>query len=254
MLVELVEDIGMPHDKIICTSIPGYGVPGGENIYAWIKKQIGNSDLRVVYLLSSNYYSSPICLNEMGAAWVTGAKETIILINQFSFSDIRGCLDSAKEGIDLSGEIQEVKYRLNEFKDMLLKEFNLPELDFSKWERRRDAFIDRYKKRDTIKQTDEKEDKELIKNIIYKLDDMQIDMLVKTYETTGELDCYFNTEACIYAGDSIIKRTTMEPTAFEMSQEVRALRELKLINAVNRWSYQLTTLGNQVASHIVIRR
>lgn len=46
----------------------------------------------------------------------------------------------------------------------------------------------------------------------------------------------------------------MEPTAFEMSQEVRALRELKLIKAVNRWSYQLTTLGNQVASHIVIRR
>ena len=79
LLVELVEDIGMPHDKIICTSIPGYGVPGGENIYVWIKKQIGNSDLRVVYLLSSNYYSSPICLNEMGAAWVTGAKETIIL-------------------------------------------------------------------------------------------------------------------------------------------------------------------------------
>lgn len=147
MLVEFVEDMGIPHDRIICTSIPDYGVPGGQNIYNWIKSQIGNSNLRVVYLLSKEYYESAACLNEMGAAWVIGAKETIFLINDFQFQDIKGCLDAAKIGTHLDGELSEVRPRLTEFKDTLIREFSLPEINELKWERKRDAFIEKFQNR-----------------------------------------------------------------------------------------------------------
>ena len=147
MLVELVEDMGVPHDKIICASIPDYGVPGGENIYDWLKTQIGNSNLRVVYLLSKEYYKSAVCLNEMGAAWITDAKETVFLMGNLDFKDIKGCLDGAKVAMHLDRDISELKPRLTEFKDTLLKEFKLPEINQSKWERKRDAFIERFHNR-----------------------------------------------------------------------------------------------------------
>ncbi len=251
LLVELVEDIGIPHEKIICTSIPGYGVPEGENIYKWIKKQIGNPGLRVIYLLSQDYYTSPICLNEMGAAWATGAKETIFLINGFEFSDIKGCLDSNQEGINLSGDIQETKYRLNEFKNKLISEFELPDMNLSKWERRRDLFMDRYLQRTIGEKESQLEDINLIKSIIYKLEQDQRTMLVRTYESTGYLLwCVFDSAACVYAGDYRIGKTTIEPLAYRISQSVRPLEELKLIKKVSRYIYQLTPLGKQVASHI----
>lgn len=149
MLVEFVEDMGIPHDRIVCTSIPDYGVPGGQNIYNWLKTQIGNPNLRVIYLLSKEYYESVVCLNEMGAAWIVGARETIFLIDDFEFKDIKGCLDAAKVGTHLDGEVSEVKPRLTEFKDTLIKEFGLPEINESKWERKRDAFIERFQNRKT---------------------------------------------------------------------------------------------------------
>ncbi len=58
----------MPDGSFICTSVPGYGISEGAKIYDWLKKQFQNYDLRVLYVLSKNYYASPACLNEMGAA------------------------------------------------------------------------------------------------------------------------------------------------------------------------------------------
>ena len=30
----------MPEDSIVCTSVPGYGIPGGKKIYEWLREQL----------------------------------------------------------------------------------------------------------------------------------------------------------------------------------------------------------------------
>lgn len=59
LFAELLEDIGLPEGSIICTSVPGYGIPGGQKIYDWLRDQFLECELRVIYALSKNYYDSP---------------------------------------------------------------------------------------------------------------------------------------------------------------------------------------------------
>ena len=143
--VELLEDIGVPEESFVCTSVPGYGVPGGMRIYDWLRLQFVACDLRVIYILSHNYYKSPASLNEMGAAWVTKKEDTLVLLPGFSFSEIKGCIDPTEIGIKLDGDEEELKHRLNEFKDCILSEFLLPKISPTRWERHRDAFIQKTK-------------------------------------------------------------------------------------------------------------
>jgi len=140
-LVEMLEHIGMSEGSFVCTSIPGYGIPGGCNIYDWLREQFEDNNLRVLFALSENYYNSPACLNEMGAAWVTKATHTLLLLPGFDFSDIRGCVNSMEVGISVDSNDDELKHRLNELKDYLVLEHNLKPVSQTNWERYRDGFI-----------------------------------------------------------------------------------------------------------------
>lgn len=140
-LIELLEDIGMPEGSIVCSTIPGYGIPGGADIYGWLREQFLSCDLRVLFVFSKNYYESAACLNEMGAAWITRATDTLMLLPGFSFGDIRGCVDSGRIGISFDSAEDELKHRLNEFKDTLIVEHSLQPITQTRWERHRDAFL-----------------------------------------------------------------------------------------------------------------
>ena len=140
-LAELLEDIGMPDGSFVCTSVPGHGIPGGAKIFDWLRDQFLTCDLRVLFALSQNYYDSAASLNEMGAAWVTKATDTILLLPGFGFSDIQGCVDPREMGIGFGMEEAELKHRLNEFKDTLISEHHLPAITQARWERHRDKFI-----------------------------------------------------------------------------------------------------------------
>lgn len=145
-LIELFEGIGMREGSIVCSSIPGYGIPSGAQIYDWLREQFLLCDLRVLFVLSQNYYKSAACLNEMGAAWVTRASDTLILLPGFTFSDIRGCIDSRKIGICFDCEDDELRHRLNELKETLTKEHALIDVTQIRWERYRDSFINKIRK------------------------------------------------------------------------------------------------------------
>ena len=140
-LTEMLEDVGMPDGSFVCTSVPGHGIPGGARIYDWLRDQFLTCDLRVLYALSENYYQSAACLNEMGAAWVTKATSTTLLLPGFGFGDIRGCVDSQEMGISFAMNDDELKHRLNELKDKLFEEHGLTQISQTRWERHRDKFI-----------------------------------------------------------------------------------------------------------------
>jgi hypothetical protein len=139
--VELLEDIGVPDNSIVCSSVPDYGVPEGEDIFDWLGSQFVECDLHVVYALSSNYYKSPVSLNEMGAAWVVKADASLLLLPGFDFGDIRGCVNPRAAGTKLDGPEDELKVRLGELKDKFVKQFVLERPRDARWERRRDEFI-----------------------------------------------------------------------------------------------------------------
>lgn len=140
-LAEMLEDIGMPDGSFVCTSVPSYGIPGGAKIFDWLRDQFLTCDLRVMFALSHNYYSSAASLNEMGAAWVTKATDTLLFLPGFSFDDILGCVDPREMGISFEMDEAELQHRLNELKDTLIKEHNLPVITQARWERCRNKFI-----------------------------------------------------------------------------------------------------------------
>lgn len=141
--VELLEDIGLKENEIVCSSIPPYCIPLDNGVYEWLVNQFQEHDLHVIYALSENYYSSVASMNEMGAAWVMKHKWTGILMPGFSFNKIDGCIDKTQIGIKLDdSDKQTLKYRLSELKNSLIKEFNLDNMSELRWERKRDKFLD----------------------------------------------------------------------------------------------------------------
>jgi hypothetical protein len=74
-----------------------------------------------MFALSHNYYASAASLNEMGAAWVTKASDTLLLLPGFKFSEIEGCVDPREMGISFGMDDSELKHRLNGFKIFIFR-------------------------------------------------------------------------------------------------------------------------------------
>lgn len=141
-LVELLEGIGVKEKQIFCSSLREYGVKVGEDIYERLKSEFNSYDLWVFFILSDNYYGSPVSLNEMGAAWILQKKYLFILLPGFNFENIKGAINPNKIGIQLSSS--EIKLLLNDLKDEICKTFYC-QISNNKWERIRDKFIDKVK-------------------------------------------------------------------------------------------------------------
>lgn len=138
LFVQLLNDIGIPKssNKIFCSSLEGYNIPIDRDIYEHIKEQFDES-IRVIFMLSKNYYDSVACLNEMGATWINSKEYTTIFLPDFIPENIKGAINPNRIGFYLSDY-----EKLNSFRDMIIKEFDLKTTDASIWERDRDKFID----------------------------------------------------------------------------------------------------------------
>lgn len=145
-LVELLECIGLNPETIFCSSVAGFNIPLDSNIYEYLKNQFQNYDLRVIFVLSENYYKSPACLNEMGAAWILQNKYTSVLLPGFDFKSIKGVIDQMRISIKLDSDESELKARLNELRDTLIHEIGLEApcsfRQQNRWEEHRNRFVE----------------------------------------------------------------------------------------------------------------
>ncbi|MDJ0900781.1 MAG: toll/interleukin-1 receptor domain-containing protein [Xenococcus sp. MO_188.B8] len=136
-LVELLELIGLPEESIFCTSLDGYGIDIGENFLDTIKEKLNNNTL-VIFLLTQNFYSSPVCLCEMGATWVQTKNHIPIIVPPFDFADIKGVIPLT-QGFKVND-----KLKLNIFKEKIESVFGIQSaLEQNRWERKRDRIIAR---------------------------------------------------------------------------------------------------------------
>ena len=152
-IVHLIEHIGVSPKDIFCSSMPGYGVPNGKDIFEFLREQFMKYNLYVVFVHSSNFYKSPVGLNEMGAAWVLKNEHISFLLPNFDFKDMTGVINSREAAIKLDADIYEVKDRLNQFRDKLTTVFGLPRVDGIIWEKTRDEFIEGIKSDSTREQS-----------------------------------------------------------------------------------------------------
>ena len=135
-LIDIVESIGVTPTQIFCSSFDGYGVPLGTNFLEIIKSEISKNVL-VLFVLSKNFYESPVSLCEMGATWVLAKDHIPIIVPPFSFSQIEGVIPLT-QGLPINDEL-----KLNLLRDKLIDNFKLPEQPVSAWERKRDRSIKR---------------------------------------------------------------------------------------------------------------
>lgn len=134
--VDLLEEIGVPEHEILYSSSPRHGVPGDISIFEYLRQHIADGTT-VFYMLSDNYYQSPYCLNEMGAAWITQNDFSIFLLPNFN-GKIRGVIDGAKKGYSLKEPVE-----LYQLRDKITIMFELKPLSEGKWETIKNKFLKR---------------------------------------------------------------------------------------------------------------
>lgn len=128
--------IGVQDDDFFCSSLPGMGIPTGQDFVAYIKTRIQNPDL-VILVISPAFLASQFCNNEVGATWALDLPVYPILVPPLEFGDVRGVLHG-KQVVKLDDQ-----KGLNDLRDHVTRVLGLEPLPTSKWERKRDRFLER---------------------------------------------------------------------------------------------------------------
>lgn len=137
-LVEILEIVGLTHEQIFCTSLPGYDIKLGENFLDAIRTELLNSQTLVLFVLTRRFFSSPISLCEMGATWVLANDHIPVVVPPFDFADVKGVVPLT-QGFRLNDPL-----KLNLLKEKVERAFGLPSpLGHAAWERKRDRVVER---------------------------------------------------------------------------------------------------------------
>ena len=140
-IVTLFEFIGVKgKEKLLCTSVDGYRIPVGCDIVEYLREVFNNYDLFVIILHTHNYYTRPVCLNEMGAAWALKTKYYSVLAPDFDFIQMTGVVNNKDVAIKIGAE--DCEARVNQLKNALVDFFSLPQPDEDRWPHYRGKFIE----------------------------------------------------------------------------------------------------------------
>lgn len=144
-LVDLLgEIIHISKENLFCSSVSGFDVMIGKNFMDNIMEQYKNYNLFVLYVLSANYMGSPMCLNEMGASWMTKTDSVGILLPGFDISDLgNSCYDKRSISAIFNQGDKIIIHRLNQLKEIIENLFpqDTKNINLSRWEEKRDNFI-----------------------------------------------------------------------------------------------------------------
>jgi hypothetical protein len=120
--------LGIPSERIFCSSMKGYDIQSGKYIPDTLKEEIKKTSLALLFI-SKNYKASEVCLNEVGAAWAILEKENIIplLLPGVNFSEV-GFLDINRLGLKIHEKNGIIKL-IQDCKENLNPNYNLGKLN-----------------------------------------------------------------------------------------------------------------------------
>ena len=140
--VSLLQTLGFNKNNLFCSSVEGFGIDEGCDIYETLRSKFQEFNIFVVYVLSDNYYNSAACLNEMGAAWVLKSDYSTIILPGFDIPKIRGAINPNKMAIVINDK-KHVRSTLNKFRERLIAFFSLVDVDDDiVWENNRNKFLE----------------------------------------------------------------------------------------------------------------
>lgn len=98
-LVELLRlGCNVPRERIICTSIPGMGVPQGEPFTTWIRDRVRSAAL-IVAVITPSYYDSVFCCCELGAWWALEKPLLPLLVPPLGYGDLQAVLTGVQAAL-----------------------------------------------------------------------------------------------------------------------------------------------------------
>jgi len=120
----LISTMSFKSREIFCTSIEGMKITTGEDWRKEIRKNLIGAKI-VFLIITSNYKSSEICMNEMGAAWACCDTVIPLIVKPIDFNQI-GPLYEVKQAEILNDELSldRVRDRLKE--TYTSREFDIP--------------------------------------------------------------------------------------------------------------------------------
>lgn len=127
--------IGINRNDIFCTSIEDVAIRNGEDIRKHIQDNIRCADYSFL-LISDNYKTSEICLNEMGAVWAYDSNVRLYLLPNTKFESIGWLCDTRKANKITDSVALDLLYKeIHEF-------YSLSD-NFINWSQQRETFINR---------------------------------------------------------------------------------------------------------------
>jgi hypothetical protein len=93
LIVDLLKHgIGVPADRIYCTTLEQSGSKAGEQFIKSVFKRLNAPKVVFLALISGNFNDSPFCGNEVGAAWIKQREPLLCVIPPSSYKALTGVL------------------------------------------------------------------------------------------------------------------------------------------------------------------
>jgi len=139
--VILIGGLSVPIDRIFCTSTDGTKIKSGTDWRNAIKDNLISAKLNFL-IITPNYKDSEICMNEMGAAWVTSKIVLPLIIDPINYRTV-GVI---QEPIQIEKLLDEKS--LDRLKDIVQETLEIPSalIKSDRWTAKKTEFLLRVKK------------------------------------------------------------------------------------------------------------
>ncbi len=133
--------LGVHINRIFCVSTDGAKIRSGEDWRNSIRENILSAKI-IFLLISPNFKESEVCLNEMGAAWITNAKVIPLIIDPISYKTV-GVIQEPTQIEKLLDEKS-----LDRIKDIVQEKLNIvsSQIKSDRWTAKKGEFLLRVKK------------------------------------------------------------------------------------------------------------
>lgn len=142
-IIAMLVALGVNHKDIFCSSVDGYGIPFGKNIFDTLHNQFDDYKLFVIFIHSPRYYKSAISLNEMGAAWILRSEHRSFLTSDCEFSMLTGVIH--RDEIAFKAGQKDTEHLLHDFRHDIKTFFSLDGINDAIWDSAKNEFIEKVK-------------------------------------------------------------------------------------------------------------
>lgn len=132
--------LSIPINEIFCVSTDGTKIKSGDDWRNSIKESLLSAKINFL-IITPNYKESEVCLNEMGAAWVTSSKIIPLIVDPINYSSV-GVIQQPKQIEKLLEEDS-----LDRIKDVVQEELTISNdlIKSERWTVKKKEFLSRVK-------------------------------------------------------------------------------------------------------------